>query len=98
MQASLGINVIKDLRVNVGASESESENATVWTRTRRLNWSFAFRKTTFTANLSPTVENYSITRELNINKLGIGNTASLGINYQRFIGGHGVTGNIAYSW
>lgn len=97
LQASLNLNIIKDLRIAMGGGESVTLNSSTKTTMRRFNSSIGYKKTSLNMNLSPTSETYNLTREIDSSRF-VGYTIALGTTYQRFVGGEGVTGNISFSW
>ncbi|MFN3481147.1 MAG: hypothetical protein ACK415_12300, partial [Thermodesulfovibrionales bacterium] len=98
VDASLSINLPYRIRVMTGGGISRQENPTTITEYRRGNLSVTVKDTSFSAIFSPQAETYTVSRRFNIRKSNIGEAISLGISYQRFIGGDGVTGNITYFW
>ena len=98
LQGNLYLNITDELRIGAGIGQNKSETETSYTKTTRANYTASFRNTNLNIYLSPTSETYTISRDINLNNLKMGNSIAVGVTYQRFVGGNGGHGESHYSW
>jgi len=98
IDSSISLNLPYNIRITAGGGLSKTDTPTTLTTYKRGNLSATIKDTTFSAYMSPTNESYTLSRRLNIRGTGTGEALAIGITYQRFIGGDGVTGSVTYFW
>lgn len=95
IDTNISLNLPYQIRVSAGGGISRQETPDKIMEYKRGSVMVAIKDTSFNATLSPQAESYTVSRRFTITTK---QAVSLGISYQRFIGGDGVTGVVTYFW
>lgn len=96
LNANIYLNPFKHIKIGAGIGQSTQNTPFKTTTMINSNYSIAYRDLRFNTVISPRNENYNITRTFPLEKYG--KTVGIGLSYQRFLKGEGVTGNLSYTW